>query len=115
MQINLQTSLIIGALATLFFVIYVSKKTRMNIRYAIVWIFWCFIILLLSVFPKLIDFIAETLSISTPTNAVFLIFIFLGYLMSFYLFIKVSQLNDRIKILTYECAELRRKKDSDEK
>ncbi|MEA4821218.1 MAG: DUF2304 domain-containing protein [Erysipelotrichales bacterium] len=115
MLLSLQTSLIIGSLTTLIFVVVVAKKTRMNIRYAIVWILWCFIIVILSLFPSLIDFTARVLSISTPTNAIFLIFIFLVYLISFYLFIKVSHLNENIKLLTYECAELRRKIESNEK
>lgn len=106
---NFQPSLLIGSIATLIFVIFVAKKTSMNIKYAIIWVVWCLIISILSLFPKIIDVVSSILNIATPTNAVFMIFIFLSYLMSFYLFIKVSQLSDYIKTLTYELAEVKRK------
>lgn len=108
MNLSLQLSLLLGAGVTLIFVILVSNYIKMNIRYTVVWITWAGTILILSVFPELIDKIAIALSISTPVNAIFLIFIFLSYLMNYYLFFKVSQQNEQIKSLTYEIAKLRK-------
>ncbi len=106
---TMQTSLLFGSILTLIFVLVVSKRTRMDIHYTIIWIVWALIIIILSLFPKLIDWIAQVLSIATPVNAIFLVFIFLVYLISFYLFVRVSQQNEKIKTLTYEIAELKRK------
>lgn len=108
---NLQTSLLFGSLLTLLFIILTSNQVKMNIRYSVVWIIWVGIIVLLSLFPGLIDEIASLLSIATPVNAIFLIFIFLSYIMNYYLFFKVSQQNEQIKSLTYEIAKLRKKSD----
>lgn len=108
MSISLQTSLLFGALITLLFIVITSNKVKMNIRYSVVWIIWVFIIIILSIFPTLIDFIASILNIATPVNAMFLIFIFLSYIMNYYLFFKVSQQNEQIKSLTYEIAKLRK-------
>lgn len=105
---SLQISMLIGSLSTLIFILVVSRKTKMNIKYTIVWIVWACIIILLSLFPQLINKLASILSIALPVNAVFLVFIFLVYLLSFYLFIMVSKQNEQIKTLTFELAELKR-------
>ena len=105
---TMQLSLLTGSVLTLIFVLIVAKKTRMNIHYTIIWIIWAAVIIILSIFPTIIDWIAKVLSIATPVNAIFLIFIFLLYIISFYLFVRVSQQNDKIKTLTYEIAELKK-------
>ena len=49
--------LLIGAIATLVFVIVVGKKMHMNIHYMVVWVLWAFLIIILSIFPSILDFI----------------------------------------------------------
>lgn len=105
--------LLIGAIATLVFVIVVGKKMHMNIHYMIVWVLWAFLIIILSIFPSILDFIANILGIATPALAILFIFIFLVYIICYYLFIKASNFNDRINKLTYEVAQL--KKELEEK
>lgn len=106
---TMQKSLLIGSILTLIFVLATAKKTKMEIRYTILWVTWAFIIIILSLFPSIIDWIARVLSIATPVNAIFLIFVFLVYIMCFYLFIRLSAQNEKIKTLTYEVAELKKK------
>ena len=108
MNWGLQTSLLIGSLGTLLFIILTARKVRMNIRYTVVWIVWVIAVMILSLFPTLIDQISAILGIATPVNAALLIFIFLAYLMNYYLFYKVSQQNEQIRSLTYELARLRK-------
>ena len=105
---NYQTTLFIGTTITILFIIFTVIKTRMNIRYAIVWILWGIVMLILSVYPTIIDKASELLGIAVPVNTVFLIFIFLLYLMSFYLFLKVSHLSNEIKNLTYQLAVVKK-------
>lgn len=100
--------LFLGAVATLIFVIVTAKKMHMNIHYMIVWVLWAFLIIILSLFPGLLDFIAKILGIATPALAILFIFIFLVYIICYYLFIKASNFNDRINKLTYEVAQLRK-------
>ncbi|MEF9892026.1 MAG: DUF2304 domain-containing protein [Anaerorhabdus sp.] len=108
MHFSLQFSLLFACIITLIFIFYTIKKTRMNIRYAIVWISWGLVVLILSIFPKIIDYLSYILKISLPVNTIFLIFMFLLYVMSFYLFVKVSQLSVEIKTLTYTTAVLKK-------
>lgn len=102
---------IIGSIGTLVFLIFTSKKYHMNIHYLIVWVIWAVFITILSIFPNLIVIISDLLKIATPSLAILAIFIFLSYLISYYLFIKSSNQNDKINKLTYEIAELKKELD----
>lgn len=122
MHSELQMSLLLAGIVTLIFIFITIKKTKMNIRYAIVWITWGIVVLILSIFPQIIDYLSILLGIALPVNTIFLIFMFLLYVMSFYLFIKVSQMSDEIKTLTYttamlkkECEEMKHKQSSGDK
>lgn len=105
---NWSISLFLGSLATLIFVVVTGKKMKMNIRYLIVWIMWAVLIMVLSAFPELLVVIADLLNIATPALAILFVFIFLLYIISYYLFIKMSNANDKINTLTYEVANLKK-------
>ncbi len=106
---TLQISMLLGSLATLVFILQTAKRTHMNIRYSVIWILWSLIMIVLSIFPKLIDAIARVLSISIPVNALFLVLIFFLYIITYYVFIRLSEQNEKIKTLTYEIAELKKR------
>ena len=78
--------LLIGSILTLIFIIVTGKRMNMNIRYLIVWIIWSIAIMVISIFPKIIDIIASALNIATPALAILSVLLFLNYIISFYLF-----------------------------
>ncbi|MCH1940223.1 DUF2304 domain-containing protein [Holdemania massiliensis] len=104
----LQIALFIASLLTFIFVISCSKKHKMNIRYAIVWTLWSLGIIFISLYPQIVDYISNILNIAVPVNTLFLIMIFLLYLLSFYLFLKISLLNEQIKNIAYEIALIKK-------
>ena len=111
--------LLLGSIATLIFVVVTGKKMNMNIRYLIVWIIWSSVIMILSIFPQIIEIIARLLHIATPALAILFVFIFLAYIISYYLFINASISNNKINKLIYEISLLKKeiedlKKDSDQ-
>ncbi len=110
---SLQLSLIIGSILSFIFIFVMMIRFRMDVRYSVIWILWGLAILLIAFFPSLVDIISHIIGISVPTNTVFLIFIFLLYILSFYLFIRISVLNNEIKSLTYAISIV--KKELDEK
>lgn len=103
-----QITLFIGTLITILFIVVSVVKTKMNIRYAIIWMLWGIIMLILSLYPGIIDKLSVVLGIAVTVNTVFLIFIFLLYAISFYLFGKVSELSNEIKNLTYQVSVLKK-------
>ena len=61
------------------------KKNRFEPRYTLLWIFSGFVMLLLALFPRLLDWFARLVGIYTPVNALFaaIIFIILMLMISF--------------------------------
>lgn len=108
MSIYLQIALFIASVLTFVFVVYCSKKHKMNIKYSIVWIIWSIGIIIISLFPKIVYFISNLLNITVAVNTLYLIMIFLLYLLSFYLFLKISIMNDRLKDISYQIAMLKK-------
>ena len=100
--------LLLGSIATLIFVVVTGKKMNMNIRYLIVWIIWSIVIMILSIFPQIIEIIARLLHIATPALAILFVFIFLAYIISYYLFINASISNNKINKLIYEISLLKK-------
>lgn len=80
----------------------------MNIKYSIVWTLWSLGIILISIFPQIVYYISNVLGIAVAVNTLFLIMIFLLYLLSFYLFLKISLLNEQIKNMAYEISLLKK-------
>lgn len=106
---NYQQTLLIGTILTIIFLISVIIKTKMDLKYGAIWILWGFVMLVLSLYPRLIDIGSRILGISLPVNTIFLVFIFLLYLISFYIFVMISKMRREIKSLTYRLAVLQKK------
>ena len=111
----LRITMIILSIITTLFIITQSKKFKINIKYAVIWILGSIGILILSVFPIILDYISIVLNISTPTNALFFLTIGVLYLLLFYVFTKISYLENRINNLTYDNALLRKKLEDNDK
>ena len=83
---KLQIVFILASILTFVFVITKIRKQGMNIDKSIVWILWSILLLIISVFPKLADFISSSLGFMTTSNFIFTLFIF-------FLFDQVSQIS----------------------
>ena len=110
MSVGLQATLIVIALAVAVAVLSSAVRTQMNIRFAIFWIFWCTLILLLGIFPGIAAWMARLIGIRTVSNLVFFLMIGMLFCVSYYSFLKMSQMSEEIKKLTYEVAELKKQK-----
>lgn len=93
--------IVLFIISFLFFVIILCyiKKSKLSTDLATLWILWGIGLIILSLFPSIINYISRLLGVIAPINALFLIMIFLLYCMVFYLFLKVSVLEDEIKCL----------------
>ncbi len=105
---NLQTLLLVVSVLVLVFVLWNIIKNQMNIRYAIIWILWAIGMVVISLFPSIMLWVTNILGIQTQSNAVFLITIFLLYILTFYLYLRISKNNEEITILNYEIASLKK-------
>ena len=70
------------------------QHRKLNLKYALLWIFAGSVVLILDIFPEFLGIIAKVLGIELPIN------------MLFGLTIKVSKISDEVKRLTQEMAIL---------
>ena len=85
---------ILVAIALYFaFLLRLLKRRRLNLKYALMWIFSGVLMLALDCFPEFVRLLAKLLGIGTPVNAVFTICAFCGMMMLMSLTSIVSKLN----------------------
>lgn len=103
--------LIIVSMITLFGIVKRIRNAKVQIESSIFWIGFSALLLLLSIFPGIAEFVADILGIYSTVNFIFLFVIFVLLIHQFSNSIKISQLENRIKELTQEIAvrELRKK------
>lgn len=113
--VGLQVLLILMSVLVLVFVIYSSKKSKMEVRYAILWITWAIFVLVIGIWPDIAYIISRAIGIQSVTTFIFLVMIGLLFLFNYYLFMKMSRMSRDIKVLNYEVARLKQEKEEKEK
>lgn len=111
----LYTILLIISLCVFLYILHDVRKNKMNIKYAMVWILWSLSIIIISIFPQIVSWLSVILGIQFPSNTVFLIFIFLLYCLSYYIYLMLSKHNEDIMNLNYQIAALKKRIDDLEK
>lgn len=100
MTIRLQILIIVGVILGLFIFINLVRKEKLELKYILTWLVVLLGILVVGVFPKIIDLFSFVLGIVTPINALF----FLGFLfvtcLLFFLTVAISRSSTRTKELT---------------
>lgn len=76
----------------------------MQIDDSIFWIIISILLVLVSIFPGIAAFFSSLIGIESPANAVFLAIIFLLLTKLFGLSVQVSQLQQKIRVLSQEMA-----------
>ncbi len=108
MSSSLRLGLLLASIGVAIFIIISIVKNKLNIKYAIVWMLWSALSLIMSIFPQTFYGLADFLGIELPVNAVFLIMVALLYGLTFYLYVTISKHNEEIIKLTYEIAKLKK-------
>lgn len=104
MSIRLQIALIIVTLIYFFTLTRSIKKQKLRTEYAVVWVLFSIILIVMSVFPQIPGFIANMLGIATVINAIYLLIIFFLCCLIYFLYTKVSLLEEKLKNLIHEVA-----------
>lgn len=102
MSLSLRIVLIIISMLTCFYIARKLRKSQMNINDTVFWIFFAFVLVLLSIFPGIAGWGSRLLGFQAPVNFVFVVVIFLLILRMFTMSIKISVLEDKLKNLTEE-------------
>lgn len=104
MSAILRILLIISGIVSYIYVIHKIRKAQMKIESAMYWVFLAGLILILSIFPQIVMWLADLVGVESPVNLLYLLMIFLVLWKLFALTVKNSQLENKINILTEELA-----------
>lgn len=101
---------LIVALVIYFVSLYKLLKERyLELKYTLIWIFAGLLMLVMAIFPKLLDKIAMFFGIYSSVNALFALAIFFILLILMSLTAIASKLNDRTKKLVQQSALLEKR------
>ncbi|HAX74224.1 MAG TPA: DUF2304 domain-containing protein [Firmicutes bacterium] len=103
---ELQVSLIIGALALYFFIIYIIRKSNVRIDDMIAWILVSLFLLVISIVPIIPTTLSIWLGFISASNFIFTAGILVLIIFVFTLSVKVSQQAEKLKDLTHKVAIL---------
>ena len=115
MNVTLQIILIVATLLFCVFILAVTRKKKLSYKYTLLWLCFGLITLLCAIFPSIIKGIAGLIHIAEPTNALFLVYIFLMIVIIFYISLAFSKLHEKVTTLVQENAILARRVEKLEK
>ena len=115
MPVMLRWVLLIGALATTSYILHKIKRAKVKMEDAIFWVTFAFVLSILGFIPQISYYMSNYFDIQSPANFVFLMILFLLIEKMFTMSIKISQLEDKIQVLTAEVALRTHEKTKDTK
>lgn len=104
MSVTLRILLIMASAATVIWILYKIRRLKVKMEDTIFWIFFAGVLLLMGVFPEIVYKLTDMIGIMSPANLVFLIMIIILFEKVFTLSIIVSQLEEKITVLSAEVA-----------
>lgn len=104
MSTTLRALLIFAAIVTVIWILRQIRKFKVKMEDAIFWVFFAAVLLVLAVFPEVSFKLSSLLGFMSPSNLVFIVVIFLLVEKIFTLSIIVSQLEDKVSVLSAEVA-----------
>ena len=100
----LRILLLVAAVVTAFWILNRIRRMKVKMEDAIYWVIFAIILCILGLFPELTYWLTRKLQIMSPANLIFLVIIGLLIEKIFTLSIIVSQLEDKITVLSAELA-----------
>lgn len=104
MSITLRILLLLAAAITVVWILYKIRRLKVKMEDSIFWIFFAGILCLLGLFPEIVYAFTNLIGIISPANFIFLVVIIILLEKVFTLSIIVSQLEEKITILSAEVA-----------
>lgn len=104
MTMTLQCVFLIVSVLTFVFAVYKVRKSQLQIIDAIAWLIGAISLIILSLFPDIVLWIAEQLGFYSASNFILTMFIFFLLIIVFMQNIKLSMLNEKLKNLNHEIA-----------
>ena len=104
MSVTLRIILIVSSLISCFLCIKRIKQSKLKVENSIVWMIGSIVLILMSIFSNVVEWLSSKLGFMAPVNFVFLIVIGFLLIQTFINNIKISILNEKIKDLNHYIA-----------
>lgn len=98
---------LIVALGVLVMVAVLLRSRLLREKYAALWILVSALVVILAVFPDLLEVLARWVGVAVPSNLLFLLAILLLFGVALHLSLEVSRLDEETRVLSEETAILR--------
>lgn len=115
MSLTLRIILIICSLASFILCIKRVKQSKMRVADSIIWVIGSFILILMSVFSNVVEWVSGQLGFMAPVNFVFLVVIGFLLIETFISNIKIAILNEKVKNLNHYIALKEYEKEKEKK
>lgn len=96
--------LILGSLLTMLFMLRRIRKAQIQIEDSIFWLLFCATMLIISIWPGLIYRVSYALGFQSPMSMVYLLIIFILLIKQFFLTLRISQLDSKLRTLVQRIA-----------
>ena len=107
MSLNLQIVAVLFLLAILVSIIYILRKGRIAIKYALVWFFAALVLLIFIIFPGLMNSLTNLLGFEVGSNMIFAGLIAMLIFINIALTVIVSGQSSKIRLLIQEVSMLK--------
>lgn len=111
MSLNLQIVAVLFLLAILVSIIYILRKGRIAIKYALVWFFAALVLSIFVIFPGLMNSLTNLLGFEVGSNMIFAGLIAMLIFINIALTVIVSGQSSKIRLLIQEVSMLKAKID----
>jgi hypothetical protein len=104
---KIQYIAIAASILLLFFVLYLIRKKSIKEEYSLLWLFFCLVFLVFSIWRDGLDHFARLIGVAYAPAALFFIFLLAILMILIEFSIIISKLSDKIKNLAQEIGILR--------
>ena len=103
-QTLIRICLIFGSLVTAWYILRRVRQAKVQIEDTIFWLLFSAALLIFAIFPGIAYWAANLLGFMSPINFVYVVIIFLLLAKQFFMSIRLSQLDSKVRILTEQVA-----------
>ena len=114
MTLRLQITIGVIAIVAILLICNMVRKNKMDLRYALIWIFVGGAIAVLDIWPGLLNALTKLMGIELPINMLFFLGFCFSLIIIFGLTKTVSDLSGKVKKLTQEMALLQEELEREE-
>ncbi len=100
MSIELRVLLFVGSVGTFLYFLNSIRQNKLQIGYAVSWSVLSIFLIVLSIFPQIVEWAADVFRVQSPANLIYLLIIFILLIQQFLTTMRLSKLNQQITRLT---------------